>query len=45
MAKGFSLEETQKAVTMEAYKDLKWSNLLDPNICAVYYELTAEKNR
>ena len=45
IAKGLPLEETQKAVTMEAYKDLKWSNLLDPNICAVYYELTAEKNR
>lgn len=41
IAKGLSLEETQKAVTMEAYKDLKWPDLLVPNIRAVFQELKA----
>ena len=44
IAKGLSLEEAQKAVTMEAYKGLKWSDLLVPNINAIYKEMTAEKN-
>jgi len=45
MAKGLSLEEAQKAVTMEAYKDLRWSNLHNPDIIAVYQEIMAEKNK
>ena len=45
MTKGLSLEEIQKAVTMKAYKDLKWSDLLVPDIRAVYGKLRAEKNR
>ncbi len=45
IAKGLTLEEVQKAVTMEAYKDLKWSNLLTCDISAVYAEPKAEKNR
>jgi hypothetical protein len=45
VAKGLSLEETQKTVTMEAYKALKWSNLLVPDIRAFYSELNEEKNR
>ena len=43
IAKGLSLEEAQKAVTMEAYKGLKWSDLLGPGVIAVYKEMTAEK--
>jgi hypothetical protein len=30
ITKGLSLEDAQKAVNMDAYKDLKWSNLLVP---------------
>jgi hypothetical protein len=45
IAKGLSLEKTHKVVKMEAYKDLKWSDLLVPNIRAVYQELKEEKNR
>lgn len=45
IAKGLTLEEARKAVTMEAYKDLTWPNLLAPNIRAVFQELKAEKNK
>jgi len=43
IAKGLSLEDAKKAVTMEAYKGLKWSDLLVPNVNAVYKELMAGK--
>lgn len=45
IAKGLSLENAQKAVTMEAYKGLKWPDLLVPDVIAVYNELTAGTNR
>jgi hypothetical protein len=45
IAKGLSLEEAQKTVTMEAYKALKWSNLLVPDVIAVYNELKADKDK
>jgi len=44
IAKNLSLEEAQKAVTMEAYKDVKWADLLPLNVKAVYGEMTAGKN-
>ncbi len=43
IAKGLSHEETQKAVTMEAYKDLKWTDLLIRNTRAVYQEMKPDK--
>jgi glyoxylase-like metal-dependent hydrolase (beta-lactamase superfamily II) len=45
IAKSFPLEEVQKAITMEAYKDLKWPDLLVPDVSEVYQELKAEKNK
>ncbi len=45
IAKGLSLEKAQKAVTMDAYKELKWPNLLAPNIRSVYQEMKAEKEK
>jgi hypothetical protein len=36
IAKGPSLGEARKAVTMDAYKDLKWPDLLVPDAITVY---------
>jgi hypothetical protein len=45
IAKGFSLEEARKAVTIDAYKELKWPDLLVPDVIAVYNELKADKDK